>query len=178
MPKDSSDRRSYDQLELLSETGNGASYKVPDPAKDPNYLPIPKSFFTNLWVFGLTDIEIATYLMLAWLRRRFPSRHLEEGVYVTDETRSKVFGLTRTAYRSHTMLHRFRLIDRQPDPDRNYMTGRVTSFKTKYEKGRGSVRPWSFKLNDQALEQPALDTIHQVLTTPNMDDLRRLTGPW
>jgi hypothetical protein len=173
IPTDPAGRRHYDEFTMLTETGlpDELAYTVPYPGA--TTFSVPRTFFTNLWVFALTDAEIATYLVLSFLRARFPTRHEETGVYVHMDAREDVFGLTRYAYGSHEMLHRFRLIERQLDPDRSYATGRVGDFKKKYAKGKGNIRPHTFKLDDNALERPALPAIQQILEKPTLSDIRR-----
>jgi hypothetical protein len=36
---------------------------------------IPREFFTNLWVFALTDTEIVAFLTLSFLRWHFPGQY-------------------------------------------------------------------------------------------------------
>lgn len=115
-------------------------------------------------VFALTDPELATFLLMSLLRAQFPGKHATQGVFLTAEDRRNVFGLTRTAWRGTDLLHRFRIIDRLPAHVRNYRTGKVGDFERKWAKGE--VKPVLFTLNDEALQRPALATIHQVLTTP------------
>ena len=52
-------------------------YLVPNPT--PGTFRIPREFFTNLWIFALTDTEIAAYLTLTFLRRHFPAQHYARG---------------------------------------------------------------------------------------------------
>jgi hypothetical protein len=52
-------------------------YLVPNPT--PGTFRIPQQFFTNLWIFALTDTEIAAYLTLTFLRWRFPAQHYARG---------------------------------------------------------------------------------------------------
>jgi hypothetical protein len=54
-----------------------SDYLVPNPT--PGTFRIPREFFTNLWIFALTDTEIAAYLTLTFLRRRFPAQHYARG---------------------------------------------------------------------------------------------------
>jgi hypothetical protein len=176
IPTDPAGRRKYDKWQLLSEAGgpDEPPYVAARLGKGAFY--ISRHFFTSLWIFALTDAEIAAFLMLSFLRARFPAKHDEKGVYVVDELRQAAFGLTRYAYRGHSALHRFRLIDRMPDPERDYETGRILDFRTKYAKGKGSIQPHTFKINDAALEAPALKKIHQVLAAPTQDDQLRRMG--
>jgi hypothetical protein len=136
---------------------------------------IPREFFTNLWIFALTDTEIAAYLTLTFLRWRFPERHAEQGVYLLDSHRRDNFRLKRATWRATDFLHRFRLIDRAPSPGRNFRTGNIGDFKRRW--ANRQVTPSLFSLNTETLGQPALETIHRILTTPTDEDqLRREHG--
>jgi hypothetical protein len=162
---------------MLTETGtvDEPPYTVPDGYTRTTFA-ISRYFFTNMWVFALTDTEIATYLMLSLLRARFASRHQDRGVFAVNGDRLAAFGLTRTTYRSHAMLHRFGLIDRLPDPDRDFETGQVRDFGKKYAQGKGSVRAHRFLINDSALERSALETIHRTLTAPTPEEKLRMAS--
>jgi hypothetical protein len=132
---------------------------------------IPREFFTNLWVFALTDTEIAAYLTLTFLRWRFPERHAEQGVYLLERHRRDNFRLTRATWRATAFLHRFRLIDRGPSPGRNFRTGNIGDFKRRW--ANRQVMPSLFSVNTQTLGEPALETMHQILTIPSDEDLMR-----
>lgn len=165
-------RRRYSDVRLLSEESTPEehmSYVVPQGG-----VHIPRQFFTNLWVFALTDTELATYLALSYLRSRFPSRHFTDGVFLRAADRNDIFRLTRTTWRSTNLLHRFRLIDRVPDPHRNFQTGNVGNIGKRW--ANREVAPVRFMLSDEALHRPALTTIRQVLTAPTQEDQERLTG--
>lgn len=166
-------RRDYNTFRLLSEASTAEEhprYLVPE-----NGIRIPRHFFINLWVFALTDTQLATYLLLAFLRHQFPSRHTEQGVFLTAEDREKIFRITRAAWRSTDLLHRYRLIDRMPTTQRNFRTGKVGDAKRKW--ANREIAPARFKINDGALEHPALDVIRQVLAEPAIEDhWRRETG--
>ncbi|WP_157528158.1 hypothetical protein [Nocardia sp. NRRL S-836] len=173
IPRHPGGRRDYDAFELLSEASTADEhppYLVPEAG-----IRIPRQFFTELWVFALTDTELATYLLLSFLRWRFPSRHLEQGVFVTAETREKVFRIARATWRATDLLHRYRLIDRMPDPRRQYRTGKVGDPAKRW--ANREVAPARFKINNDALSRPALDVIDQVLGAPTAQDVfRRETG--
>jgi hypothetical protein len=147
-------------------------YSIPNPQ---NSLRISRHFWTSLWVFALTDTEIAAYLSLAWLRTRFPARHATTGVFLREDDRRDYFQLARYTWRATERLHRFRLVDRAPSPGRNFLTGNVGDRDAKWAKKQ--VLPYLFTLNDDALKAPALDTIHQILTDPTDEDrMRRELG--
>lgn len=173
--KPGSSRRQYDNFHLLSEASRpdeDPEYIVPEPE---NGVALSRHFFTNLWVFALTDTELATFLVLSWLRSKFPAKHATDGVFLTNDDRKKIFWITPTTWRSTVPLHRFRLIDKMPDERRDYRTGNVNGDFKKMWKNR-DVPPTRFMVNDQALERPALQTIRQVLTAPTEDDGLRRDG--
>ncbi|MGW4499137.1 hypothetical protein ACWENR_11045 [Micromonospora sp. NPDC004336] len=147
-------------------------YVVPTPGSS---FRISSTFFTNLWVFALTDAELAAYLALAMLRSHFPSRHQQHGVFLRADHREERFRLTRAAWRTTELLHRFRLVDRARDPRRNFRTGKVGDRDNRW--ANRQVMPALFTINDAALDRPALEVIHQVLTAPTDEDrLRREKG--
>jgi hypothetical protein len=148
-------------------------YLVPNPTRAT--FRIPREFFTNLWIFALTDTEIATYLTLTFLRWRFPERHATQGVYLVANHRRDFFRLRRATWRATDFLHRFRLIDRAPSPGRNFRAGNVGDFERRW--ANRQVMPSLFTLNTETLRRPGLETIHQILTAPNDEDqMRRERG--
>jgi hypothetical protein len=160
------DRRRYDAFQLLSEDstpGAVSPYTVPDEG-----VGISRHFFTNLWVFALTDTEIATFLALSSLRADFPHMHKTHGIFLTAEHRATQFHLTRTAWRSTDFLHRFRLIERMPSSGRNFHTGNVGDFANRW--ANRQVSPVLYKINDRELTNPAFPTIRQVLSVPSAYD--------
>lgn len=91
---------------LLSEASTAeepAPYVIPSPQAS---FRISRHFFTNLWVFALTDVELAAYLTLSFLRSQFPSKHDQQGVYLRADHRRDYFGLTRTTWLATEPLHR------------------------------------------------------------------------
>ncbi|SCL12856.1 hypothetical protein GA0070616_0148 [Micromonospora nigra] len=174
-------RRRYDpdangaswQLHAESSTAEEhPRYVVPEPR---TAFRIAPAFFTNLWVFALTDTELAAYLALAMLRDQFPARHQQQGVYLRADHREERFRLARATWRATELLHRFRLVDRARDPRRNFRTGKVGDRDNRW--ANRQVMPALFTVNDTALDRPALDAIHQVLTAPTDEDqLRREKG--
>jgi hypothetical protein len=148
-------------------------YTVPAPTR--GMIQIPREFFTNLWVFALTDTEIAAFLTLSFLRCHFPGQHAAQGVYLRADHRHVNFRLTRATWRATDLLHRFRLVDRAPSTGRNFRTGNVGDFQRRW--ANREVTPSLFTLNDAALRRPALEVIHQVLTAPTDEDqMRRERG--
>jgi hypothetical protein len=176
IPRGPGGRRRYEKLRLLSEAITAEehpSYTVP-PADRFGAIPVSRHFFTSLWVFALTDIELAVYLTLCLLRTRFPREHADNGVHLRASDRKAIFHLTRTSWRATSPLHRFQLIDRVRDPKRNFRTGNVGNIEMRW--ANREVMPARFNVNDQALERPALETIHQVLVVPTVEDQARRIG--
>jgi len=144
------------------------AYTIPDPRVS---LRISRHFWTNLWVFALTDAEIAAYLTLTWLRARFPGHHAARGNYLREDDRRDFFQLTPYTWKATERLHRFRLIDRSPSPGRSFRTGKVGDRDARW--ANKQVMPYLFTINDDALKRPALATIHQILTDPTPEDIMR-----
>ncbi len=168
-------RRQYNRFRLLAETGWPEEHRYTVPDHD-RVFAISRYFFTNLWVFALTDTELATYLVLSWLRWRLSISHAGEGVYLTADYRERLFGLTRATWRTTSLLHQFRLIDKMPDDGRDFRTGNIIGdFKKKW--ANREVTPVRFKINDEVLKKLALPMIYQVLAEPTEDDQQRLRGP-
>ncbi|WP_430786975.1 hypothetical protein [Actinoplanes sp. G11-F43] len=166
-------RRSYDLQRLKAEDGTSAEYGYTKPDHD-HAVPVSRHFFTNLWLFALTDSEIATYLVLSLLRWRHAREHKLMGVYLTAERRQTEFRLSRHAWRSTELLHRFGVVDRRPDPNRNFLTGKVANFAAMW--ADKEVRPLYYTFNDEALKRPAVETVYQILTRPNANDAVRRLG--
>ena len=171
---EASGNRRFNDFRLLSEVGSSEHPDYTVPVK--GGLALPREFFTNLWVWVLSDTEIATYLMLRTMRTKRPGKHAKSGVFVTTGYRESVFRLERATWRSANMLYRLRLIDKMPSAGRNFRTGKVGD-PTKLAPGarKPVVR---YKLNDEALQSNALTTAWQVLTAPTEQDrIRRDHGP-
>ena len=163
-------KRHYDRFQMLEETGSSGdapAYTGPDSG-----VAIPRNFFTNLWVFALTDTEIAAYLALLYMRKAHLGYHEQVGVFLTAEHREKYFGLTRTTWRSVDLLHRYRLIDRMPSTGRSFRSGKVGQFPERW--ANREVLPVRHKIVDKALDRLAIPAIRQVLTAPTDLDKQRL----
>ncbi|MEU9397974.1 hypothetical protein AB0D86_49415 [Streptomyces sp. NPDC048324] len=81
---------------VLEVVGVGLVGRVPTLAEFT--IDIPRDFFLHGWVSVLYPTEIATWLTLRFLARRFPGVHNESGVYLYGEDREQWFGLRRDAY--------------------------------------------------------------------------------
>ena len=161
--------RRYDAFQLLSEVGSSEhpDYTVPAAGA----VMLPREFFTNLWVWVLSDTEIATYLMLQFIRARRPRKHEQFGVFITSHWRETLFRLHRSTWRSADMLHRLRLVDKQPSTGRTFRTGKLGDPK---KLAAGARKPVvRYKLNDEALLADALSTAWRVLAEPTQQDIQR-----
>lgn len=170
IPRSKPGRRTMKQFKLLEEGNPSAPvrYVIPNDG-----LAIPTDFFTNLWIFALSDAEIATYLALCWRRRQYPAVHNAAGVYIWQNDRKHEFGLTRWAWRSVPYLHRYGLIERRVE-GRDFSSGKIRDFDKAWEKNE--VKPQVIQINDGGTKEPALETIYRVLTNPTPQDSLRQIG--
>jgi hypothetical protein len=148
-----SGNRRYRDFSLLSEVG---SSETPDYVVPSRGIDIPPEFFTKLWVWVLSDAEIATYLMLRTMRNKWPGKHAAAGVFVTSGWRESMFRLQRATWRSADMLYRLGLIDKLPSVGRNFRTGRVGDPAQLADGAKKRVV--RYRLNDEALKANALTT--------------------
>ncbi|MEU8048092.1 hypothetical protein AB0B71_28595 [Micromonospora echinofusca] len=158
-------RRDLNRITLLSEAStpvNQPKYTVPTAG-----LYVSRHFFTSLWVFALTNTEIATFLALSARRASFPNAHKASGVFVVQKHRGQ-FGLKDNTWRSARDLHTYGLVDRVNDPHRDTGNGRISEFGARWN--NREVMPTRFTIVDGVLEQPALPTIDRVLNNPTPED--------
>ncbi|MDG9674853.1 hypothetical protein [Micromonospora sp. DH14] len=158
-------RRDLNRITLLSEASspvNRPKYTVPERG-----VRVSRHFFTSLWVFALTNTEIAIFLALSARRASFPLAHTGDGVYVVKEHRRQ-FGLKDNTWRSARELHTYGLVNRVHDNERDTQTGTISDFGARWR--RGEVMPTRFTIVDAALEQPAVPTIDRVLNNPTPED--------
>jgi hypothetical protein len=158
-------RRDLDRITLLSETSTPANrpkYTVPTAG-----VYVSRHFFTSLWVFALTNTEIATFLALSARRAEFPNAHNASGIFVLQRHRRQ-FGLKDNTWRSARDLHTCGLVDRVTDPHRDIENGKIGDFGARWKKHE--VMPTHFTIVDSALEQPAVPTIDRVLNHPTAQD--------
>jgi hypothetical protein len=114
-------------------------------------------------------------MTLRFLRRRFPSAHTDQGIFVASEARESRFRLSRRSWRSTEQLRMFGLIEQQAGP-RAFSTGKVGDFDKMWSKKRG--QPVRFKIDDAALAREAVLTVHEILTDPKPEDrARRYAAP-
>lgn len=163
-------RRDLDRITLVSEARTPVSrprYTVPTGG-----VYVSRHFFTNLWLFALTNTEIATFLALSAKRTDFAFVHnTGTGIYAPQSTRQQQFGFKENTWRSARELHTFGLVDRQLDPQRDKHNGKITDFASRWK--AHEVMPTYFTIIDSALEQPAVPTIDRVLNNPNFEDMFR-----
>jgi hypothetical protein len=92
--------KDYAHFALMSEAGRGVlptprAYSVPSAGQT---IDIPHQFFVHGWIHVLQPSEIFTWLVLNWLRGRFPGSHEKSGVFLYGKVREEVFGLKRDSY--------------------------------------------------------------------------------
>lgn len=97
--------KKYRDIRLLQDsgprtTGPAAPYTVPESSVP--VVRIPTSFFTNGWVFVLTDAEIATYLMY----RHLCAESITDSAHVTAGGRKARFALEKSTWESYPVLTR------------------------------------------------------------------------
>lgn len=150
LPHHARARDRFENFILLHEAGT-SEYAAQPVYTNPHGggIPIPRTFFTNLWLCCLTDSEIALWLALRYLSVRFPERHSEAGIFIPDNSRRKWFGLTRDAYEAHRALAAFGLIRRMPEP-RRHANGRIKNYSA-----ANPVEPYRFMVTDSSLEKYA-----------------------
>lgn len=161
-------RRDLNRITLLSEASTPVSrpkYTVPEGG-----VYVSRHFFTNLWMFALTNTEIAVFLALSARRAAFPLAHATDGVYVVQEHRRQ-FGLKDNTWRSARALHHYGLVDRVLDTERDPQSGKISDYATRWKKHE--VMPTRFTIIDSALKQPAVPTIDRVLNNPTPEDQMR-----
>ncbi|MFD6568533.1 hypothetical protein [Micromonospora profundi] len=171
--KSRSGRRDLNRITLLSEAStpvNRPKYTV-----STNGVYVSRHFFTSLWVFALTNTEIAVFLALSARRAAFPTAHNTSGVFVVQKHRSQ-FGLKDNTWRSARELHHYGLVDSVPDSCRDIYTGKIENFGNRWKKHE--VMPTRFTVIDSALEQPAVPTIDRVLNNPTPEDQWRQRIGW
>jgi hypothetical protein len=84
---EASDNRRYNDFRLPSEVGSSEHPDYTVPVR--GGLALPREFFTNLWVWVLSDTEIATYLMLRTMRTKRPGMHARSGCSSPRDTASR-----------------------------------------------------------------------------------------
>lgn len=120
-------------------------YAVPAEHEGPRtMIQVPVQFFTNGWVYLLTDSEIRMYFIFRHLAGRFPEAHYKRGIYCTDRDREWLYVISRDVYEAHLMLTRFGLLERIANPSR-HADGKVVNFDAYLDEG-GVVSPHRFRV--------------------------------
>ncbi|MFK3982394.1 hypothetical protein ACI2K4_18690 [Micromonospora sp. NPDC050397] len=169
-------RRDFDKLTLLAEDSNPdrqARYTVAEE----QHFSVPREFFTNLWIFALTDTELACYLALRWAQAQVqPSDH--NSFFIVSRERETNLRLTRTTWNSIERLQAFGLIQRTDHPGRDPYSGTIESFRDKWQ--AGEVIPARYAFVNDGVQQRALPTVRDALTNPvapvRPDPLNALLG--
>ncbi|MFB7472232.1 hypothetical protein [Kitasatospora sp. NPDC056184] len=95
---------------------------------------LPTEFFTDGWIFILSQSEIRMYLVLLHMARRFRTNHRETGVYCAGSIRDYEYFLSRDVYEAHLLLEGFGLIRRVASGDRHF-DGKLIQFHRRLERG-------------------------------------------
>ncbi|MFI6289548.1 hypothetical protein ACIBCM_33240 [Streptomyces sp. NPDC051018] len=120
-------------------------YVVPESYEGPpTVVTLSSHFFTNGWVYLLTDAEIRIYLILKHLAGRFPDVHRTRGIYCTDRDRGQLYKISRDTYEAHLTLAKFGLIEKVENPLR-HGDGKVVDFE-RVMRIQGVVAPHRFRV--------------------------------
>ena len=143
--------KKYRDLRLLQDsgprtTGPAAPYTVPKSSIP--VVRIPTSFFTNGWIYVLTDAEIATYLMY----RHLCAEATSESAHITAGSRKARFALEKSTWESHPVLTGAGLLDMEADPNRR-------ADGTVVDAPAAVPEPHRFTLTDAGLDEDALKKV-------------------
>ncbi|MGW1247387.1 hypothetical protein [Streptomyces sp. NPDC002535] len=123
---------------LLHESGNSESgtmeYTIPDFQLGQFTVTLPVQFFTNGWIYLLTDAEIRMYLIFKHLATRFSESHARHGVYCNEYDRTWRYWVSRDSYEAHLTLSRFGLIA-QLESDFRHADGKIINFHARTNEG-------------------------------------------
>lgn len=163
MTKVGRQRRDFDKPRLLAEDSSPdrqARYTVPE---DGQGFSVPPAFFTNLWLFALTDTELACFLALRWRQAKVPPADRDD-FFIVSRAREANLRLTRTTWNSVERLQAFGLIRRTDYSGRDPASGRIESFRDKWQ--AGEVTPARYAFVPGAVHRPALPTVRNALVGP------------
>lgn len=170
-------RRNFDKPTLLVEDINPdaqARYTVAEE----HCFSVPREFVTNLWIFTLSDTEIASYLALRWAQQQVPPAD-RASFWVVSAERETRLRLTRTTSDSIEHLQAYGLIERTDFPGRDPVTGTIESFRDRWQ--AGEVVPARYAFTPDGVQRPALDVVRRCLLNPvapvRHDPLDDLFGP-
>ncbi|MEU0081982.1 hypothetical protein ABZY58_29120 [Micromonospora tulbaghiae] len=155
-------RRNYDKPTLLAEDSTPdaqAHYGIPTV----QCFRVPREFFTNLWVFALTDTEIACYLALRWAFEQAPMAD-RTNFFIVSQERETRLRLTRTTWDSIERLQAYGLIRRNDFSGRDPVTGHIESFRDKWQAGEVASPRYAFYRD--GVKRPALRAMRNALLNP------------
>jgi hypothetical protein len=155
-------RRDYDKPTLLAEDSTPDTqtrYGIPTGQR----FGVPREFFTNLWVFALTDTEIASYLALRWAHQQAPKAD-RANFFIVGQERETKLRLTRTTWDSVERLQAYGLIRRTDVSGRDPATGQIESFRDKWQAGEVTTPRYAFYRD--GVKRPALQAMRHALLNP------------
>ncbi|MEU7906345.1 hypothetical protein [Actinoplanes sp. NPDC049118] len=155
-------RRDYDKPTLLAEDSNPDAQSRYRITTD-HCFAVPREFVTNLWIFALTDTEIACYLALRWAHQQTPEAARDSFVLLGQHREAKL-RLTRTTWDSVERLQAYGLIQRTDDPARDPVTGTVQSYRDKWQAGEVASPTYAFA--PEGIRRPALAAMRHALLNP------------
>lgn len=137
-------------------------YSVPDRSDSKSsFIEIDTSFFTNGWLYLLTQSEIRLYFALLHLARIHPVAHAERGVYLPERIRLARYSMARDVYESHDLLSKIGLIERIENESRR-PNGRIRGYEAMIARGE-ALPPHRFKVNNEMLAFKATRRVREAL---------------
>ena len=155
-------RRNFDKPTLLAEDSNPDAQTRYSVTGDQCFA-VPREFITNLWVFALTDTEIACYLALLWAQHQAPEVD-QANFFILSQERESNLRLTRTTWNSIERLQAYGLIRRNDFSGRDPFTGTIESFRDKWQAGEVTTPKYAFTLD--GVQRPALPVMRDTLLNP------------
>ncbi|MFF4543674.1 hypothetical protein ACFY1J_05415 [Streptomyces sp. NPDC001406] len=154
---------------LLCENGKSkdtgaASIPYTVPADDEHFLEIPVGFFTNGWIYALTNSEIAALLMWFDVLKFDGMQVKPEGGtpmtlgFVLSNVRHGFYGLGRDAYETHRPLEAFGILEVHRHWKR-YDSGKWMEFK----EDSSDMVCHRVMLRDGAFDREAGEVVQEVL---------------
>lgn len=177
MPPGARGQRLYEQFSLMKESGRGDK-QAPDLYTVPAHrwaaaetMTLPKDFFLRGWIQVLNPSEVATWLILRWLRKWAPKKHHTSGVFLTRQPRMQAFGLRDDAWEDGCQrLLEFGLIRHAEPPEtENAAEGSDTDPVTRAlfsqpTRVRQLYEPHLWQVTDGGLAKDAVETLDRELT--------------
>lgn len=152
-------RRDFDHITVLSEISTRdeqARYSITEE----DCFSVPTEFFTGLWIFALTDAELACYLALRWAAAQARPRSNRD-FFITSRRRVAELRLTRSTWNCIEPLRAYGLITRTDDEGRDPRNGRIASFRDRWQAGEVSSPRYTF--TREGVHRPALPTMRAAL---------------